>query len=282
MTDKEEPPFGALRPSPIKEHVRALGARLPTNYVGRKIASMLLGLAGGRAERGYDVEVFGSQKARLHPFDNICEKRVYLTPQLWDSAERAFLAERIRAHTERDFIFADIGANVGLYTLFARAEAQCAGKAFRSFCVEADPEMRARLTFNIEASGASDEIEILPFAATSMEGPVRFSINTESRGMSRIANDGEAEVEGRTLASLLAHAPRLDAMKIDIEGHEYAVLDSYFWTASPSQWPAMIIMETSHEAEGASATALVLSKGYGVALETALNKVLVRAEADAA
>jgi FkbM family methyltransferase len=276
MTEREAPPFGAMRPSAFNERIRALARRLPRNYLGRKLASLLLGLAGGRAKRAYDVEIFGVQRARLHPFDNICEKRVYLTPQLWDPEERALLAGRVAAHAGEEFIFADVGANVGLYTLFARAEAQRAGKAFRGFCVEADPEMRARLAFNIEASGAQDEVEILPYAATATEGPVRFSVNRQSRGMSRIAEAGEIEVEGRTLARTLAEAPRIDAMKIDIEGHEFAVLDAFFWTASQALWPAAIIMEISHEDPAAPVRALVESKGYRCALETGLNAVFVR------
>lgn len=276
MTERQAPPFGALRPTTFNQQVRALAHRLPRNFLGRKFASLLLGLAGGRAKRAYDVEVFGDQKARLHPFDNICEKRVYLTPQHWDPAERAFLAAHIAAHAGGEFIFADVGANVGLYTLFARAEALRAGKTFRGFCIDADPEMRARLAFNIEASGAQHEVSILPYAATASEGPVRFSINRRSRGMSRIADGGEIEVEGRTLARMLADAPRIDAMKIDIEGHEYAVLEAFFWTASQALWPAAMIMEISHEAPEGPVRTLVESKGYRCVLETGLNAVFVR------
>lgn len=276
MTEGDAPPFGALRPSTFNERVRTLAHRLPRNYFGRKLASLLLGLAGGRARRAFDVEIFGAQRARLHPFDNICEKRVFLTPQHWDPEERAFLAARIAAHAGSEFVFADVGANVGLYTLFARAEAQRAGKAFRAFCVEADPEMRDRLAFNIEASGAEDEVAILPYAAAANEGPVRFSINRQSRGMSRIADSGETEVEGRTLARMLAEAPRIDAMKIDIEGHEYAALDAFFWTASEALWPAAMIMEISHENPQEPVRALVESKGYTRLLETGLNAIFVR------
>ena len=275
MTETDDPPFGALRPGALEERFRGLARGLARNYAGRKLASLLLGPAGGRAKRAYDVEIFGSQKARLHPFDNICEKRVYLTPQHWDAAERALLANRIAAQQGDDFIFADIGANVGLYTLFARAEAQRAGRRLRAICVEPDPDMRARLAFNIAASVAREEIDILPYAATAAEGPVRFSVNRQSRGMSRIAAGGEIEVEGRTLASLLSGQTRIDAMKIDIEGHEYSVLEAFFRTAPRRLWPDLMIMETSHEAADKSAKALVLDKGYEIALENGLNSVLV-------
>ncbi|MCA8893960.1 MAG: FkbM family methyltransferase, partial [Amphiplicatus sp.] len=242
-----EPPFGALRPSPAQERARALAHQLPTNYAGRKLASLFLGLAGGRQKRAFDVEIFRGQKARLHPFDNICEKRVYLTPQLWDPQERAFLSQYIASLTSPDFFFADIGANVGLYTLFARGEAVLTGKAFRAICVEPDPEMRARLMQNVAFSDAQGEVTVLPFAATQTPARLRFSINRESRGMSHIAPDGEMEVEGRPLLSLLEGAPRIDAMKIDIEGHEHAALAAFFASAPRALWPRLLMMETSHE-----------------------------------
>jgi FkbM family methyltransferase len=269
--------FGALKPSPLQEYFRALGHRLPDNYFGRKAASLLLGPAGGRARRAYDVAVFGSQKARLHPHDNICEKRVYLTPQLWDPQERTFLAGAIAAHDRDEFVFVDIGANVGLYTLFARAAAMGAGRSFRAICVEPDPEMRARLNFNIAASGAADAVSILGYAATEGESPVRFSINHKSRGLSRIAEYGEIEVEGRGLAALLAPATRIDAMKIDIEGHEHAALAAFFREAPDDLLPRLLALETSHEAPARSARALAIGNGYRIAHQTRLNAILARA-----
>lgn len=265
--------FGALRPGATAQKFRAVGHMLPANYLGRKVASLLLGPAGGRVRRAYDVDVFGTQKARLHPFDNICEKRVYLTPQHWDSEERALLAKRVIAHPHDDFFFADIGANVGLYTLFARAEAQKSRKSFRAFCVEPEPEMRARLAFNVAASDGRAEIEILPFAAAASDGPMPFAVNVQSRGMSRVAKSGETQVEGRTLAALLAHAPRIDAMKIDIEGQEFAALAAFFRSAPKARWPHFLIVETSHQAPNRSVKTLVLGEGYKTVLENGLNAV---------
>lgn len=270
--------FGAQAPSGAQERIRRLAHRLPTNYAGRKLASLLLGPAGGRSGRAFDVEIFGSQKARLHPHDNICEKRVYMTPQLWDGEERALLAQAIAAHRGDEFIFADIGANVGLYTLFARSAAGAAGKRLRAICVEPDADMRARLAFNSAASGAGDDIAIYPYAAAADDGPVRFAVNRQSRGLSRIDAAGALEVQGRTLPSILGEAclTRADAMKIDIEGHEFAALGAFFRDAPQTLWPRLIVLEISHEAPDRSAAALCLSLGYAAALTTKRNAVLER------
>lgn len=270
-------PFGAFRPSPLQERFRALGHRLPANYVGRKAASLLLGPAGGRARRSYDVAVFGTQKARLHPFDNICEKRVFLTPQLWDPAERALLGDVISGFGGRFFTFVDVGANVGLYTLYARAEAMRAGASFRAICVEADPEMAARLRFNADASGASGEVTLFHCAASGAEGELRFAVDRKSRGLSRIDPNGELRVIARSLSAILVDAKfdRIDAMKVDIEGHEFETLSVFFRDAPRALHPALIILETSHASEDNSAEALLRRLGYRVRLNTRRNAVLV-------
>lgn len=271
-------PFGAFRPSPLQERFRALGHRLPANYVGRKAASLLLRPAGGRARRAYDVAVFGSQKARLHPYDNICEKRVFLTPQLWDPAERALLGDVISGFGGKLFTFIDVGANVGLYTLYARAEAMRAGASFRAVCVEADPEMAARLQFNADASGASGEVALFNCAASNAEGELRFTVDRKSRGLSRIDPTGELRVMARPLTAVVADArvDRIDAMKIDIEGHEFEALSAFFRDAMRALHPELVILETSYAREEKSAEALLLRSGYRVRLKTRRNAVLVR------
>ncbi|MCA8887865.1 MAG: FkbM family methyltransferase [Parvularculaceae bacterium] len=273
--------FGACAPSPREERWRRLAHRLPYNYWGRKAASLLLGPAGGRSGRPADVAVFGAQRARLHPSDNICEKRVYITPQLWDPAERAILAVKIRDHASDVFIFADIGANAGLYSLFARAECLTAQKNLRAICVEADPEMRRRLGFNIAASGAETEIAVAACAAAARDGRMRFHVEASSRGLSRLDDAGEIEVQARPITSILADSKfdRIDAMKIDIEGAEFEALEAFFNTAAPPLRPGLLIVETSHEAPGRSVASLVQRHGYETILKTRLNTVLKRENA---
>lgn len=270
-------PFGAKAPSLFQERVRNLARRLPLNYAGRKLASLMLGLAGGRSGRAFDVAIFDTQKARLYPADNICEKRVFIAPQHWDLAERTALAAAIAAHKEGPFYFFDVGANAGLYSLFARAAAMKAKKRIRAVCIEPDPEMRGRAAFNIAASGAEDDIQIMPYAADAENRDLRFAVNRKSRGMSRVDDAGETNVEGRTLKSLIEASlfPRVDAMKIDIEGHEFAALNAFFETASAQFWPRFAILETSHERGGQSASRLFEGRGYQLSLTTQLNSVFV-------
>ena len=270
--------FGAQPPSAFQERVRAFASQLPVNYFGRKSASLLLGPAGGRSRQAFDVTVFGSQKARLHPFDNICEKRVYLTPQFWDQAERTFLGDLISGFEGRDFNFVDVGANVGLYALFARAEAMRAGANFKAACIEADPEMAARLRFNIDASNAASEISLFNCAASNADATLAFSVNCRSRGLSRVDERGEMAVKARRLATIIDEAgfSRIDVMKVDIEGHEFRTMGGFFRDAPPTLHPTAIILETSHEEKEHSAEAIASGAGYRTHFRTARNAVLVK------
>lgn len=273
MTD--DPPFGALRPTQAQERARRAGARLPVSYWGRRFASLLLGPAGGRARRAYDVDIFDGAHARLHPYDNICEKRVYLTPQLWDGDERKALSRFIQSQSDAPFCFVDVGANAGLYTLFARAEAARCGLAFCGLCVEADAEMQRRLRFNLKASGAERDVALAPFAAAAENATLRLAVNAASRGLTHLAPDGAVEVEARPLLRLVQEAgfDRIDALKIDIEGAEFAVLDAFLRDAPRALWPRLLILETAHEAEERSAKERVLTAGWREMLSTQRNLV---------
>ncbi|MEL7486075.1 MAG: FkbM family methyltransferase [Pseudomonadota bacterium] len=269
--------FGALAPSAIESAFRRLGAALPTNYWGRRLASLLLGPAGGRSNTPRDIPVFGSQNARLHPFDNICEKRVYLTPQLWDPAERAALSRAISAAPGSDFYFLDVGANVGLYALYARAAAVAAGKSIQIACIEPDPEMRRRLAFNVAASDAGEDIRVFPYAAARVRETLKLAVNAQSRGMTKLSADGALSVQGAPLHEVLlleTGFPRLDAMKIDIEGAEFDALDAFFQHAPEQFLPALVILETSHADRERSALDRCRQAGYIVKEQTRLNAIL--------
>jgi len=271
-------PFGEYRPTNFQEQMRAAARTLPDNYVGRKAASLLLGPAGGRTGRAFDVDIFGGARARLHPHDNICEKRVYLTPQHWDAEERRFLAEIIARHQEKEFVFTDIGANAGLYSLYSRSECRRNSLSFIGIAVEPDPEMQRRLMFNAKASGAESDIQLFACAASSAEGAVLFSVNEASRGMSKISDDGGFSTLARPLADMLAEAgvDRVDIMKIDIEGHEHAVLEPFFRDAPRNLHPRWIQIEISHEIANLSAEEMTLRAGYRIAKRTRLNSILER------
>ena len=270
----DDPPFGAFSPNRAQMRALSLTQGLPYTYFGRKAASLLLGATGGRQQRPYDVAVFGGMRARLHPFDNLCEKRVFATPRHWEPMERAALAEAIRTGPD-GFVFVDVGANAGLYTLFAYGTAQRLGKRISALCIEPDAEMRRRMTFNFRASRLDPPPFISAFAVSDRPGAVPFHIDAQSRGRSRLAEQGATMMNAAPLLQLVQQAEltRMDALKIDIEGAEKEVLRAFFSTAEETLFPSLLITETLHE----QGTAEHLKAfGYEVALRTRLNAILIR------
>ena len=70
-----------------------------------------------------------------------------------------------------------------------------------------------------------------------------------NRGENMISADHNGvEVDGVPLEAAVMDAglDAIDALKIDIEGHEPAVLSAFFERTHESLWPGLIIMETLH------------------------------------
>ncbi len=275
MTNGPTPPFGSFAPGPLAGAIHRLARRLPDGIAFRHVQSLLLSLAGGRSGRAFDVAVFDTEKARLHPHDNICEKRVFISPKRWEIRERTLLADFIARGTG-PLTFVDAGANAGLFALYAASVARAAARAIRIVAIEPAAEMRARMAFNFEASGV--DATILPWAATAAPGPVGLAINLKNRGMSRVVETGEEPVEGKPLRAILDECGlcAVDAMKVDIEGGEFAALSAFFRDAPKTQWPTLLLIETVRDEPARSAKSLILENGYAMKLETKMNTVFER------
>src|SRR5450631_327572 len=119
-------PFGALAPNPFDQAIMALTSRMPDNWAGLKLATALRRLVTMRMEPAgaLDVERW-RLRMRLHPRDNGCEKNLLFTPQMYEPPERAELVSEIdkAKGSGRTFVFVDIGANVGLFSLFVASYA---------------------------------------------------------------------------------------------------------------------------------------------------------------
>lgn len=271
------PGHGAFAPGLAGRLGLAIGRRLPANRTGLKLAGIarplaLTGLSKGCA----DVEALGL-KLRLHPRDNLSEKRLFMTPQCFDPEELAALA----AIMGPGKVFADIGANAGAYALYA---ARAGGPRSRVIAVEPQREMRRRMRFNAEANALAN-LEISGVALADYEGESVMRLVGENRGRAALetgeAGAGEA-VRVTTLKTLLDEhrIEKLDAMKIDVEGGEARILSAYFRDAARETWPDLIIMErpaVNDLSTAEDAVALACAKGYRVEKETRMNAILKRA-----
>ena len=159
-------PFGALAPNPFDRAIMALTGRMPDNWAGLKLAMALRRLVTMRMETAAALDVERWRlRMRLHPRDNGCEKNLLFTPQMYEPPEREELAREIAGVAGRPFVFIDIGANVGLFSLFVAATACTA----RILAIEPEPGNFARLAFNIAANPGSP-ITPLALALGETEG----------------------------------------------------------------------------------------------------------------
>ncbi len=238
-------------------------------YAARKLAL-------AQIQGPVDVEVFG-YKLRVEPTKNLAEKRILFTPQYFDPQERDFLKRVL----PMDGIFVDIGANAGAYSFFA---ASCMRATARILAIDPQPEVFARLVANV-AFNPGVPIEPIDEAVADVDGPIQLFVdanNAGETGMRRVRghalDGGTVEVRGRPLLDILSERdlPRVDALKIDIEGAEDLALVPFFRDAPEQLWPTLLILENSPESWQTNCITLAQSKGYQLVAEARLNVVMTR------
>jgi len=266
------PPFGTYALPPKREALRAARSPISHTRIGRwGISSQRKRAIRGLTEP-FDVQVAFGVKARLYPSTNRCEKRAFCGVEIWDPIERAELRDAITASPDETFVFLDIGANVGLYSLFAHSYAQQAGRDIRIIAVEPSSDMSARLTVNAAASGA--KIEHIQTAISTQAGEVFLSDGGRNRGEGQISDSGEA-VTAMTLMQLCEqeNVTRIDSLKLDIEGVDLAVLTQFFEQAPETLHPRLMILELDANS-AAPLIELTQAHAYLILKRTRMNVVM--------
>ncbi|WP_321339531.1 FkbM family methyltransferase [Breoghania sp.] len=270
--------FGTLRPGPFRRLVIAATQRLPEGWLGRRLALILRRFGMAFLSHPLDVTVYGVAM-RLHPFANVCERRVLFTPQFFDAQERALL----EAHVREDMVFIDVGANVGIYSLFV---ANLVGEGARVIAVEPQPELFERLMHNI-AFNPQGRIDAVPVAVSDRDGAARLFLDPLNEGQASIrfilSSDAEAtqiNVPTRSLYSLVKAQglTRVDALKLDVTGAEDLILAGFLRDAPKSLWPQVIIMENTPQRWELDCIALLEQHGWHVVQRTRMNVFLERDE----
>jgi FkbM family methyltransferase len=267
-THKESSAFGLFAPQGLTAMILAMTRRCTTSWGGKRRAFFLRSL-GVKALRGrpLDVETFGA-RMRLYPYNNVCEKRILFTPQYFDPSERDLLLQRITP----DFVFIDIGANIGGYTLFAAAHA---GPRARILAIEPQPEVFERLLYNIQQNGFAN-MKALDCAVADVDGEITLFVHGGNRGETSMriinsdARSARLRVPAKSLKSIVAQEnfSRIDAIKLDVGGAEDVILEPYLTEVKPALWPKLILMEYSHGPWSIDIDALLRKCGYREVLRT--------------
>jgi FkbM family methyltransferase len=203
-------------------------------------------------------------RLRLYPRRNGCEKNALFTPQMFDTMERRVLADAVR-RKRGAFTFVDIGANVGLYSLYL---ASCGD--VRTLAVEPQPGILERLRFHL-AANPSATVDVRPVALSDREGEVTLVLNNSDSGGTHIdKQDGRRDsgarvsVPSKPLLAVASEAgiASIDALKIDVEGAEDIVLAPFLRDAPASLLPRLILIEDTRGFWGLDLFALLGSRGY--------------------
>lgn len=222
----------------------------------------------------YDCTADGV-RMRVYPAENYCDRVVIGRNRLPESDERSLIAPLVR----RGMVFVDIGANVGVYSLFVSALSK---GACRILAFEPNPRTYAKLAFNQKANGFTN-LHLVDAAVGAGSGEAALFLESKGNaGRASMVRAGDARTASVPIrvvtlnAALNAHeVAGIDLLKIDVEGFEAAALMPFFRTAPRTLWPRHILLETVHAGAWAENLLEFLeSAGYGLAAETSENALL--------
>lgn len=114
----------------------------------------------------------------------------------------------------------DVGANIGLISLHA---ASLTGSSGRISAFEPQADLAAMLRESARLNDFS-HVEVFPVVLSDSSGSVKLNIRRNDRGMTRLDGDGNTVVPSRKLDEIIPNPVPTRLIKIDVEGHEPAVL----------------------------------------------------------
>jgi FkbM family methyltransferase len=269
--DLDTSTFGQHGPSPFLERVIRSTRSQGDSWLARRVAYSLRRIALRRLPGPVDTQVMGVN-FRLYPFSNVCEKRILFTPQYFDTEERTLIASKLHD----DFVFVDIGANVGGYALSIAA---LAGPSARILAIEPQPEIFDRLVYNI-AQNPFGTVKAVACAVADHNGEMTLFLNWENRGQASVklmsddvSATGLVKVPAMTLLSLAREErlERIDAAKLDVEGAEDLIIEPFLRDAPESLWPRLLVIGNVASRWHRDIRETLQEKGYRQVLRTKLN-----------
>lgn len=195
---------------------------------------------------------------------NAIDKRL-LVNGAWEREQiellKSFAAAAAAGRTQT--LFLDIGSHGALYAMAMQAT----GLFGRVVAFEADPLNAVQLRANLLINGMLETIEVVEKAVSSRAGTTSFHMAADYyRGGSRIDPAGNSTAVTRTISvdtialdDLLHVKGATIVAKIDVEGHEHAVISGMPALLADNQW----VIQVESFPEKAARTKEMLC-GYGL------------------
>jgi FkbM family methyltransferase len=256
-----QPEFGAYAARGVVATLLRWTRAMPASWLGKRLGFLLRRIAISRLNgRPVDAESLGA-RFRLYPYNNVCEKRILFAPRDFDEIERNLLAARLHP----DFVFLDIGANIGGYALAVAAKA---GSRARILALEPQPEVFERLIYNIRVNPFGT-VKALAVAVADRDGELTLFLDPRNKGEASVKivsadHARQVRVAARTLFSIAQDEGfgHIDAIKLDVEGAEDMILKRFFGEAPVALWPKLIIVERGEDRWSFDLLGFLAEKGY--------------------
>lgn len=232
-----------------------------------------------------DMPAFGLP-ARLYPFGSDADAKALLNPARFSARELKFLQ---RIMEPESAVFVDIGANAGLFSLFAAAHASSDATII---AIEPHPVMFKRLAYNLSELLVSQtgspyqgpEIQLLEMALGAESGTAFLQAGADDGNDPDDQHFAGQEPQGHRVKIRPLHQilweigiHSIDALKIDVGGGEDTVLAPFYRYAPASLWPRAVII--GHRARNhwtQDCIAECEARGYAILFKTATNTVLLQ------
>jgi FkbM family methyltransferase len=248
---------------------------LPRGWLGKRLGFLLrriaIALLGGRP---VDADSLGA-RFRLHPYNNVCEKRILFSPRDFDEREREILLARLHPK----FVFLDIGANIGGYALALAAKA---GPGARILAFEPQPEIFERLVYNIGANPFGT-VKAFALAVADKDGEITLFLDSRNKGEASVKivsadHARQVKVPARSLLGIVEDEGigAIDAIKLDVEGAEDLILQRFLADAPEALWPKLLIVERGEGRWAIDLIGMLAGHGYRPIATTRNNHILER------
>jgi len=150
----------------------------------------------------------------------------------------------------------DVGAHTGIYSLFA-----CAlNRNAEVLSFEPFPPIYERMLDNLDRNGFRQRCRTFQAAVGSIAGTARFHIAEDLTMSAIVETGGEMEIPVVMLDDVVPHDGRTRLVKIDVEGHEYKVLDGMRGILEDSR--PVVLFECNPGGDGTRISALLRQHGY--------------------
>jgi FkbM family methyltransferase len=141
--------------------------------------------------------------------------------ELYEYDQITYLCESM--YMFRPDMFLDIGAHAALYSVILKSRIP----DLEIHAFEPDKTNLCQLYANLFLNGMQAQITVHEHGISDMDGEVSFesSDKTSSRGTRRISRTGNSIINVKRIDSIINCSNRTIAIKIDVEGHEFQVID---------------------------------------------------------